>query len=122
MTTEQLAGEAIEPSSALSNQEDAEMDLDQVAGDTRSESEPSQHVYQCRYCPVSFQHREQLGGHVSRLHRGKSESYRRKIEISEERKPLLMLHKAAKAIFAKLTDGSKKPSRSNLNKIKSALK
>lgn len=41
--------------------------------------------YKCRYCDRAFKKSVSLGGHISKAHNGKSELYKKKMEIRESR-------------------------------------
>lgn len=58
----------------------------------KNSSSPVHESFQCKFCPKSFNSRQGLGGHVSRMHKGKSESYNKKTAVrirrQEERERL----------------------------------
>ena len=41
--------------------------------------------YKCRYCDRSFKKSVSLGGHISKAHNGKSDLYKKKMEIRQSR-------------------------------------
>ena len=47
--------------------------------------EDPNYVYKCRYCDRAFKKSVSLGGHISKAHNGKSDLYKRKMEIRASR-------------------------------------
>ena len=45
----------------------------------------SEYSYKCRYCDRCFKKSVSLGGHISKAHNGKSDHYKKKMEIRESR-------------------------------------
>lgn len=52
-------------------------------GDDKAEDQ--NYEYKCRYCDRSFKKSVSLGGHISKSHNGKSDLYKKKMEIRQSR-------------------------------------
>ena len=50
-----------------------------------AEDPDSEYIYKCRYCERTFKKSVSLGGHISKAHNGKSDNYKKKMEIRESR-------------------------------------
>ena len=55
-----------------------------LGGDDENLEDPN-YVYKCRYCDRAFKKSVSLGGHISKAHNGKSDLYKRKMEIRASR-------------------------------------
>ena len=80
---------------------------------TSRDPETGKQIFYCRPCDEEFDTGQALGGHMSRVHPGKSESYARKIARRRERefdRELLRLSKEQHAI--------NHPSAQNLDRVK----
>ena len=49
--------------------------------DADDKDEDLNYDYKCRYCDRSFRKSVSLGGHISKAHNGKSDLYKKKMEI-----------------------------------------
>ena len=50
-----------------------------------AEDPESEYPYKCKYCERTFKKSVSLGGHISKAHNGKSDNYKKKMEIRESR-------------------------------------
>ena len=49
------------------------------------ENDVNNYEYKCRYCDRAFKKSVSLGGHISKAHNGKSDLYKKKMEIRDAR-------------------------------------
>ena len=59
-------------------------------------------VVKCQMCGKEFQNTKQLGGHMSRAHKGQSQSYKVRMEVRDKRTLLRELHQKAKDRFCEI--------------------
>ena len=57
----------------------------------------SNEMHQCPFCDRTFAKKQSLGGHTSHAHAGKSLIFAKKVEIRNQRAPLLKMSKAARS-------------------------
>lgn len=78
-------------------------------------------IFKCEYCTKVFQSSQQLGGHVSRGHPGKSVAYQKKQETRDRREIEREMLKEAKRIFRDTTGRDPKQFRGRVTQIKKEL-
>ena len=85
------------------------------------EDPESEYPYQCRYCNRCFKKSVSLGGHISKAHNGKSDHYKKKMEIREARNQDREFLAQAKSVFKDQTGMNPKEYRNVITRIKNEL-
>ena len=78
--------------------------------------------YKCKLCDARFDKAVQLGGHSSKFHPGKSETYRKKMEIRNGNQKDRDFLKQAKEWFEAKTELDPRQFRDRITKIKNILR
>lgn len=76
----------------------------------------------CDFCGKEFEKACQIGGHVSRSHAGKSQSYKQKLETRAKRSEIRAIFKEAKDIFFKTTGKEPKNHGREVKKLRDQLR
>ena len=77
--------------------------------------------YKCRYCDRSFKKSVSLGGHISKAHNGKSDLYKKKMEIRQSRQQDREYLAQAKDVFVQQTGMNPKEYRNVITRIKNEI-
>ena len=85
------------------------------------EDPESEYPYKCGYCDRSFKKSVSLGGHISKAHNGKSDHYKKKMEIRESRNQDREFLAQAKTVFKEQTGMNPKEYRNVITRIKNEL-
>ena len=85
------------------------------------EDPESEYPYKCRYCDRCFKKSVSLGGHISKAHNGKSDNYKKKMEIRESRNSDREFLAQAKIVFKEQTGMNPKEYRNVITRIKNEL-
>ena len=85
------------------------------------EDPESEYAYKCKYCDRTFKKSVSLGGHISKAHNGKSDNYKKKMEIRESRNQDREYLSQAKQVFKSQTGMNPKEYRNVITRIKNEL-
>ena len=88
---------------------------------TSPDGQESEYSYKCRYCDRTFKKSVSLGGHISKAHNGKSDHYKKKMEIRESRNADREYLAKAKNVFKEQTGMNPKEYRNVITRIKNEL-
>ena len=86
-----------------------------------AEDPENEYAYKCRYCDRTFKKSVSLGGHISKAHNGKSDNYKKKMEIRESRNQDREFLSQAKQVFKTQTGMNPKEYRNVITRIKNEL-